>query len=91
MPALTDTDHDRIAVLVAEKIAEKNREMWVDRETHYQHHNWIDRKISDDETARQFKRKVVQSVAIWAVILLVGFAATWMWQGFVDTVHKGVP
>jgi len=77
---LSDEDVDAIAARTAKCMTDEYKQLWIDRETHYADHAWVaDRRSREDEIAR-FRRKIIQSATIWAVILAAGFVATAVWH-----------
>jgi hypothetical protein len=85
---LTDDDVDAIASRTAECMSAEYKQLWIDRETHYADHTWITYQRARQEEAERFRRKVIHSATIWAVILVAGFVATAVWQA-VKTALNG--
>jgi len=77
---LTEDDVDAIASRTAECMSAEYKQLWIDRETHYSDHSWITDKRAHEREVSQFRRKVINSLAIWAVILIAGFVAAAVWQ-----------
>lgn len=76
MSELPDSQLDDIADRITDRILAKRRELWVDPETHYSDHQWIEEQKQEQAERRAFRRKVINSVTIWAVIIVIGFMAT---------------
>ena len=86
MPHLTDDEINAIAKQMADTLTQQRRLQWVDPETHYQHHEWVEQRRQEDERRREFRNKVIQSATIWAVIIACGYAAKTMWIAFVGAI-----
>lgn len=49
MPNLTDDEINAIAKQMADTLTQQRRLQWVDPETHYQHHEWVEQRRQEDE------------------------------------------
>lgn len=84
MQQLSPNDVESIAARTASCLEESYRHLWVDRETHYHDHQWLAEEKKRRLEESQFRKKVIESVTIWAAILVVGFVAVAMWRSVVD-------
>lgn len=90
MHNLTEADHEAIADLTVKKLVEVKREKWVEPETHYHQHLWVAKRIEAEKKREELVRKIIESSAIWAVPLVVGFFAIASWN-YVKLMIKAGP
>jgi len=90
MPELPDSVINAIAEKTAELITAEYKQLWIDREAHYNDHLWITQKRAREEEDRAFKRKVANGLAIWAAIAVVGFLAWSTWRGVTDAIRETI-
>lgn len=86
MISLTEEEMDAIADRITTSIIAKRKEMWVDPETHYNDHQWIEGQKKDQEERQAYRRKVINSLTIWALFLVVGFIASAIWKSVIDAL-----
>ncbi len=78
-----------ISQQLAEQMVEHKRAYWIDSEKHAKDHALVDRIRIEREEGRQFRRKIMQSATIWAVILLLGWVGVTLWQALSDSLRTG--
>jgi hypothetical protein len=88
MPEISSDDINQIAEQITCKLVDQKRALWVDAETHHQDHEWVKLKRLDEEEYRAFRRKVIQSASVWALIIVLGFVASVFWDYFLEVVRK---
>lgn len=76
---LTEDQLDNIAERMTRKLLDEKRALWVDPETHSQHHEWIKDRLNDEAELKVMRKRVIESALIWAVILLLGFVGMSAW------------
>lgn len=90
MADLSEVEIDAIASRTAHHLSAEYKQLWIDREAHYQDHMWIGVERRRQEEVQQFRRKVANSVTIWAVILVIGFVAMASWRSVLDVIKQSV-
>lgn len=88
MSDLSAEQIDRVAELLAEKLFNEKRALWIEPEQHHAQHQWIQSKMLDEEEMRKLRRKIIESAVIWAVPLIVGFICMVFWDGFVQFLKR---
>jgi hypothetical protein len=73
-------DHDSIKAAVTEAIQEQMRDFYVDREKHYQHHEFLESLIRWRDSCKSTCMKAVANMLIASILglLVLGFLA---WGG----------
>lgn len=73
-------DHDSIKAAVCEAIDEKLADFWIEREKHYQHHEFITEMISWTDRFKSTTMKAIINCVVGAVIfaMAIGFV---VWGG----------
>jgi len=56
---LSDHDIDMIAERVIERIADRG---WIDRETHYVDHQWVQAKRQGEDTTKDSRRRIIEQI-----------------------------
>lgn len=84
---LTDNEVQAIAERTATCLNAQYKQLWIDRDTHYQDHMWIDAERSRQQEVREFRRKIIQGAALWAVVGVLGFLVLSAWHGMVDAAR----
>jgi hypothetical protein len=82
-PALSDQDLDHLAGILTEKIAKHKKALWIESEIHAEDHGWIKQRRQDEADIREFRKRVLQSATIWAVILAIGFISVATWKAVI--------
>lgn len=72
---LTPDDIESIAELTAKKLIDEKRAKWVDPDTHDNHHEWVRKKMQDENDRRAMRRRVIESALIWALPIFLTFFA----------------
>lgn len=88
MTTLSSEELDRVAEILAEKLFNEKRALWIDPEHHHAQHQWIHSKMLDEEEMRKLRRKIIESAVIWAVPLIVGFVCMIFWDGLLQFFRK---
>lgn len=87
---LDSEDHKAIAAITVDALVTANQKMWVDRETHYNHHQWVEEKKADEELNRDFKRKIIQAGVVWALFPILGFVVWAVAKAAIEYInHQG--
>jgi hypothetical protein len=77
---------DELANKVADRMMSAKRAQWVDPETHANHHEWIKGKQAFESDIKALKRRIIMSACIWAVPLILAFAASALWRSVVAAI-----
>lgn len=87
---LTQEDINSIAKALADDLVQKRRLQWVDPETHYQHHQWVLARMEREKERRELANKIIQSACIWAIPLILVWAASSFWDSILQAVRAGL-
>lgn len=79
---------DRVASILAEKLFNEKRALWIEPEAHHSQHKWIESKMLSEEQMRQLRMKIIESAVIWAVPIIAGFVLMVFWDGFMQFLKK---
>lgn len=82
-------DVAQISKQVAEQMIAQKNAYWIDPETHARDHALISRIRGEREESRQFRTKIIQSAAIWALVIVIGWVAVTLWQAVSDGIRAG--
>ncbi len=90
MSNLSSEEISAIARETAQNLTAEYKQLWIDRETHYHDHIWIAEQKRRQEDWAAFKRKIISSAAIWALILLLGFIGMSTWQSVIGAAKAAM-
>lgn len=88
--ALEQDDIDRIAEKLSVCLIESRKARWVDPDTHAAHHEWAAVKMSSEAEWRAMRLRVIESAAIWAIPIIIGFVATAIWHESIARIIKAM-
>jgi hypothetical protein len=89
--SLQTEEVEAIAEATAKAMMEQKRAKWLDPESHSKQHDWVAAKMKAEQKKEEFRAKVLQSATIWALILVMGFLASALWEKFVSSITNHTP
>lgn len=88
MAEYSTEDLDRVAAILAEKLFNEKRALWIEPEQHHAQHQWVHSKMLDEDEMRKLRRKIIESAVIWAVPIIIGFVCAVFWDGLLQMIKR---
>ncbi len=73
---------ENVSLKLYESINTKNNK-------HSEDHKWIEQKREDEEDARQFRKKIINGLAMWAIFAAVAYIGRAVWKAIALAIKAG--
>lgn len=86
MSSISDLQLDKLSESLSKKLSESIN---TKNNKHEDDHKWIDQKRADEEDARQFRKKILNSMAIWAIFGAVAYVGRAVFKAVALAIKAG--